>query len=152
MPAPLVVAPGLPSPCSAAALPELEGLYLVKEFVTEAEEASLLAWLDGEVPGWQLRHFNGPAYGMRWGVLTDLRRRTVVAGSPMPPALLALTARMRLVPSSPLFGSFEANEANALKYVRGEGHYLGAHCDDRQLSGEVLGALLLLALSFSPSL
>ena len=38
---------------------------------------------------------------------------------------------------SPLAG-FEANEANALKYIRADGHYLGAHVDDRQLSGEVI--------------
>ena len=31
-----------------------------------------------------------------------------------------------------------ANEANALKYLKSEGCYLGGHVDDRQLSGEVL--------------
>ena len=60
----------------------------------------------------------------------------------MPSVLLALTARMRALGGSvggggPL-AAFEANEANALKYVRSEGHYLGPHVDDRQLSGDII--------------
>ena len=27
--------------------------------------------------------------------------------------------------------TFVASEANAIDYARGEGHYLGSHCDDR---------------------
>ena len=135
---PPIIAPGLPCPCTAVAQPELDGLFLVENFITVGEEEALLRWLDRETPGWKFRDFNGPAYGMRWGVETDLKRRTVAVGSPMPPELLALTSRMRAIQGSPLFNAFEANEANALKYLKGSGHYLGAHCDNRQLSGEVL--------------
>ncbi|EOD19305.1 hypothetical protein EMIHUDRAFT_450175 [Emiliania huxleyi CCMP1516] len=124
--------------CEVRAHAVLRGLFLVHDFVTEEEEAALLQWMDGQQPGWRLRHFNGPALGMRWGATTDLRRRSVTLGAPMPPPLLALTARMRTLPvPSPLAG-FEANEANALRYVRAEGHFLGPHCDDRQLSGDTL--------------
>lgn len=120
--------------------PSLGGLILVEDFVSEGEEASLLRWLDAQKPGWVLRHFNGPALGMRWGVRTDLRLRVLEVGEAMPETLLSLTRRMRSLPlpsPSPL-GGFEANEANALKYVKREGHYLGAHCDDRQ-GGSVKG-------------
>ena len=39
--------------------------------------------------------------------------------------------------------SFRPNEANAIDYRRSEGHFLGANCDDRQMSGEVLCNLCL---------
>ena len=55
----------------------------------------------------------------------------------MPPILLALAARMRALDGVPL-AAFEPNEANALCYRAADGHYLGAHCDDRQLSGDTL--------------
>jgi len=29
--------------------------------------------------------------------------------------------------------TFVASEANAIDYARGEGHYLGSHCDDRYI-------------------
>lgn len=128
----------------------LKGQCLVLDFVSVEEEASLLAWLDSEAePRWVLRDFNGPAYGKRWGVTTDLNRRTVGPPlHPMPPQLLALARRMREALrgaagcTSPI-ANFEPNEANALDYRRDEGHHLKAHCDDRQLSGDTIVNLTL---------
>ena len=130
------------SPPVAFAHPELPGLYLVHDFITPAEEGRLLRWLDAQRPGWVLREFNGPAQLQAWGVRTDLKRRTVELGGPMPLELRCLTARMREVvlasgAPSPLC-AFEANEANGLRYRKAEGHYLGAHVDDRALSGDVI--------------
>ena len=144
------------TPRFATAHPELSGLYLVEEFVSAEEEARLLTWLDAASPGWVLRNFNGPAFGQRWGVTTDLKLRTVSreAGNPMPAVLTQLAARMRGLRLSETLGApaaievgatlpsplsdFYANEANALKYVRADGHYLGGHVDDRQLSGDAI--------------
>ena len=65
----------------------------------------------------------------------------------MPPQLDALAARMQLVAPSAL-GDFWPNEANALDYDRAAGHHIAAHCDDRQLSGEVLVNLSLCGDAF----
>ncbi|KAH8062819.1 alpha-ketoglutarate-dependent dioxygenase alkB-like protein [Aureococcus anophagefferens] len=115
----------------------LAGQYTVANFLSEAEEASLLAFLDGE-PGHPFvrRDFNGPARGKAWGVRTDLKRRTFAEPArAMPDIFAPLVRRMRTIPE---LRSFRPNEANALDYRRSEGHYLGAHCDDRQLSGPIL--------------
>ncbi|KAH8050583.1 alpha-ketoglutarate-dependent dioxygenase alkB-like protein [Aureococcus anophagefferens] len=58
----------------------------------------------------------------------------------MPDIFAPLVRRMRTIPE---LRSFRPNEANALDYRRSEGHYLGAHCDDRQLSGPILVNLCL---------
>jgi alkylated DNA repair dioxygenase AlkB len=55
----------------------------------------------------------------------------------MPPILIALNERMRAAAPS-LLASFTATEANAIDYSKREGHYLGAHVDDRQLSGPLI--------------
>ena len=62
----------------------------------------------------------------------------------MPEQLLQLARRMRsLAPPLPPMANFKPNEANALDYRRAQGHYISAHCDDRQLSGDVLANLSL---------
>ena len=58
----------------------------------------------------------------------------------MPDIFAPLVRRMRTIPE---LRNFRPNEANALDYRRSEGHYLGAHCDDRQLSGPILVNLCL---------
>ena len=141
-----VVVEAAPHGVRAVAHAALGGLHIVEDFVSEAEEVALLAWCDAEQPGWRLRNFNGPALGQKWGAKTDLRLRSVQRGEPLPAALLALCARMRALPSSPL-AHWEANEANALSYTRAEGHHIAAHCDDRQLSGEAIVNLSLSAES-----
>jgi alkylated DNA repair protein alkB family protein 4 len=35
-------------------------------------------------------------------------------------------------------GRWRPNQANAISYTKARGEYLGAHCDDRQLSGRIL--------------
>ena len=67
--------------------------------------------------------------GKAWGVRMNLQKRTVSEPAhPMPPLLLQLAERMRRL--RPL-QAFFPNEANALDYVRDQGHYLGPHVDDR---------------------
>ena len=58
---------------------------------------------------------------------------------PLPPPLLAIANRMTsLAPHLLEGGSWRPNQANAISYTKARGHYLGAHCDDRQLSGLIL--------------
>ena len=87
--------------------------------------------------------FNGPSRGKRWGVITDLRKRTVSpARVPVPPPLAALAQRM--VAAAPtLIPNFKPNGCNAIDYIKAAGHEITAHCDDRQLSGDILANLSL---------
>eukprot|EP00967_Tisochrysis_lutea_P125340 scaffold210619_cov28-Tisochrysis_lutea.AAC.5 len=55
----------------------------------------------------------------------------------MPGMLIALNERMRAAAPDQL-AAFLATEANAIDYRRREGHYLGSHVDDRQLSGPLI--------------
>ena len=65
----------------------IPGLFVFDNFITEQEEAQILAHLDGTdddndpttVLPWKLANFNGPHYGMRWGVHCNLRDRKVSA-------------------------------------------------------------------------
>jgi len=72
---------------------------------------------------------------------TDLRRRTFSEPThAMPDAFLPIIRRMRALDA---LRDFRPNEANAIEYVRSRGDSLGAHCDDRQLSGKILVNLCL---------
>ncbi len=131
------------APILAKAHPRLRGQFTVEDFITADQERELLLWLDAEAPVsaggsgvWELRNFNGPAYGKRWGARTDLRKRVVTAGEPLPAPLADLAARFRDVDQLAAWPG--PNEANALDYRKEEGHFISAPCDDRFLSGDVL--------------
>lgn len=68
--------------------------------------------------------------GKRWGVQTDLARRTVAPEAvPLPAELLAVAQRMR--DTVPQLADFHPNEANAIEYLQDRGDYLLPHVDDR---------------------
>lgn len=123
------------------------GQFVVLDFISEQEEAEILAYLDGDEGCnhcWKLGTFNGPGYRKAWGVRTDLRERCFRPPErEMPGILLPVIARMRTVAGVEAMRCFRPNEANAIDYRRREGHFLGPHCDDRQLSGKVLCNLCL---------
>ena len=92
--------------------------------------------------------------GKRWGAEMDLSKRTVVEGSTaMPPVLAALITRMQQIP---LLQHFQPNEANAIDYRKGLGHWLKPHVDDRSAAvphvmssrHTVLAMHIVVALSF----
>jgi len=122
--------------------PELPGQYVVENFISQDEEATILSFLDSDegcAHAWKLGHFNGPARRKMWGVRTDLKKRTFAEPEyTMPQVLLPVIRRMRTVSGTNVMASFYPNEANAIDYRRHHGHYLGSHCDDRHLSGPVL--------------
>jgi alkylated DNA repair dioxygenase AlkB len=120
---------------------KLGGQWLFEDFVSEAEESELLKTVDkGKPPSWEARSgekANGHHLVKAWGVKPDYYVNTVSpAVHPMPPWLLALAERMR--GGLPLMSRFSPNEANAVKYVRDEGHWLKAHADHRSMSAEVI--------------
>jgi len=122
--------------------PELPGQLQVPDFVSEEEEAALLAMCEREPPAWHSSHVNGTYRGKGWGVVTDLRTRMVSGPKwPLPLPLVALGRRIQAVLGRVAAG-WQVNEANALEYTRGA-HALRPHVDDRQLSGPLIITLSL---------
>jgi alkylated DNA repair dioxygenase AlkB len=99
---------------------------------------------------WQSSHWNSPGAGNEgkaWGANTrsgQTGRPEVARFDPLPAPLLAIADRMATVAPGQLdHGTWRPNQANAISYTKDRGHYLGAHCDDRQLSGLILANLSL---------
>eukprot|EP00892_Ulva_mutabilis_P000853 jgi/Ulvmu1/10769/UM069_0003.1 len=144
-----VIAPTQKRQALAAALPldtpgqsTVPGQFVVTGFVSEAEEAELLSIVDNHTLPWKASRINGPSRGKRWGVQTDLGKRTVAPEAvPMPAMLHMLAQRMRDQISQ--LAEFYPNEANAIEYSRPRGDYLLPHIDDRQLSTGVIVTLSL---------
>eukprot|EP00965_Chrysotila_dentata_P191559 6174601-Pleurochrysis_carterae.AAC.2 len=181
--APLRLAPPLPGlgplHASPPPLPPLsplcstvpfDGLFLLYDIVSAAEEAALIHLIDSARPQWRDAVFNGPKRVKEWGVRTDLRRRVGMEPiTPLPPTLEAVAQRVRdaaavaaaaaasttttsttttittttITAAAASLSSWVPNQANAIEYEASRGHFLGAHCDDRQLSGQVLCTLSL---------
>ncbi|KAK9799745.1 hypothetical protein WJX73_008559 [Symbiochloris irregularis] len=116
----------------------LPGHFLFEEFITEPEEAQVVDLVDRLPPAWHNSNFNGPHRGKAWGVQMDLKRGKVLpAAHELPPLLQTLTERMRA--RIPVLRKFDPTEANAIDYVKAEGHVLRAHVDNRALStGEIV--------------
>lgn len=125
----------------------MPGLFLFENFITEQEEADILAELDGtsaeyrhEFLPWKQSKFNGSNMGKRWGLHCNLRdRRVTTAENPMPHFFHAiLQERLHRVVA---MSGCVPNEANAIDYHRKQGHWLQSHVDDRQLSKEPIANL-----------
>ena len=132
--------------------PELSGLYLIPDFVSAEEEAALLQWVDAAewrsasatAPSaeWHVSHWNAPGAGnegKNWGANTRSAsgRLEATRFEPLPPPLLAVAERMAAVAPAQLEGgTWRPNQANAISYTKAKGHYLGGHCDDRQVSSD----------------
>mmetsp|Transcript_3181 Transcript_3181/g.3942 ORF Transcript_3181/g.3942 Transcript_3181/m.3942 type:complete len:279 (-) Transcript_3181:140-976(-) len=115
------------------------GLYIIESFLSIEEENDLINILDNcQLNPWVLGSFNGPSKGKKWGIRTNLKTREFQEPlHELPKELLNIAARIRTI-SQPSMKDFYPNEANAISYEKAKGHYLGAHCDDRQLSGKIL--------------
>lgn len=125
----------------------IPGLYLFEDFITEQEEAEILAALDGSTDPedflpWKFAGFNGDHFGKRWGVHCNLRdKRVSEAEHPLPRFVESLLKpKLRVIQH---VADFVPNEANAIDYRRDSGHYLASHVDDRQLSREPIANLSL---------
>lgn len=127
----------------------IPGLFLLEDFVTEKEEAEILAQLDGEsnlyahefLP-WKESRFNGTHFGKRWGVHCNLRDKRVDAAEHPLPYFIRQVLLPKLREINQMKGCCP-NEANAIDYRKRSGHYLAAHVDDRKLSLEPIANLSL---------
>ena len=142
----------------------IPGLFIYENFITEEEEAMILAELDGKpisiddhdgnssvlennhLP-WKLANFNGIHYGKRWGVHCNLRDRMVSEPEHPLPWFMQKLLLPRLKRLKPMSGC-NPNEANAIDYRRNLRHYLASHVDDRQLSKEPIANLSLAGSCF----
>eukprot|EP00940_MAST-03C_sp_MAST-3C-sp2_P000941 g941.t1 len=122
--------------CSAH--PDLPGCQLFKNFLSEAEEAELIDAIDQCDPPWKFSSWNGSCDTKTWGVEVDVVARTIgPAKRPIPGFMSSMIDRMCSGDYLQLAG-FRPNECNANSYIKSKGHWLRAHVDDRQLSGELL--------------
>ena len=137
----------LPSPLAAFEIPQVPGLYNFPMFLSAAEEQAILSGLDQDPRHlWRPSEFNGECLSKKWGVVTDLARRTVRPADPsrgefeMPALLQPLVARFAEAqrPWHRLLHNFCPNESNSNDYQAARGHYLADHFDDRFLSGDIL--------------
>ncbi|EKX51400.1 hypothetical protein GUITHDRAFT_150889 [Guillardia theta CCMP2712] len=123
------------------AIRDVPGLFQFPDFITEDEEGLLLQSLDTGNK-WQLSSFNGECMTQRWGVVTDLKRRSVRPCSiergeeDLPSFLRAIIEKW--INRCEVIAQFHPNEANANSYEKHKGHSLAAHFDDRFLSGDIL--------------
>ena len=171
--------PALPPPsssssstsCSSAVFDAFEhelcpGLWLIPNFVSEDEEADIVARLeaDAETP-WHLSSFNGHCLSKCFGLRTQfgagkeeriVRVNDVKKGEhDMPPFLAPYVARLHAAvraiaqrkPLPSILQQFHPNECNVNCYVKADGHFLTPHFDDRYLSGPVLMNLSLCGAS-----
>jgi alkylated DNA repair dioxygenase AlkB len=127
----------------------IPGLFIYEDFITEEEEALILAQLDGtedaqrnEFLPWKPGNFNGTHLGKRWGVHCNLRDRKVGAAENPLPHFIRELLFPKLKQIRPM-DSVIANEANAIDYRRNAGHHLLPHVDDRKLSREPIANLSL---------
>jgi len=126
----------------------LPGCHLFENFLTVEEEKRLVRKLDSCDPKWHISSWNGKCESKTWGLEVDVVKRIVgKVRRPIPKAFKFVIERMTSGEYLPLAG-FVPNECNSNSYKREEGHWLRAHVDDRQLSGELLANISLLSDSY----
>lgn len=122
----------------------LRGHFLIENFITEEEEERIVRFLDDDVVPWKDSSFNGAHQGKRYGVEVNLLKRTVdPAKNPLPKILRDLVIA-RFASAHETLRNFTPNECNAINYRKDLGSELTAHCDDRQLSSDLLVNLSLM--------
>ncbi|GMH54666.1 hypothetical protein TrRE_jg10056 [Triparma retinervis] len=116
----------------------VSGLFIIENFLTEAEETNLVENMMNEThPPFKVGNFNGTHYGKRWGVHCNLRDRKVGAAENLLPEYITALINPKIKAlGHPKLATFTMNEANAIEYRRDKGHNLDHHVDDRVLSKE----------------
>ena len=144
----------------------LPGLWLINEFITEDEEASIVSNLEADETSWHLSSFNGHCLSKSFGVKTQfgpahVEERIVRANDAsrgerdIPPYLIPYIERIKEFIENwskkfkmpMVLNTFRPNECNANSYLKSENHSLTAHYDDRFLSGPILMNLSLVGRS-----
>ena len=128
-----------------AAKVKMSGHFLIENFIDEEEERRIVEFLDGDVTRpWKDSSFNGAHEGKKYGVEANLLKRTVgPAVAPIPKILRELVIA-KFATAHETLKRFTPNECNAISYRKDLGSTLTPHCDDRQLSSDILVNLSLL--------
>ena len=130
---------------------QLPGLHLFENFISLDEEKELIRQIEESQPPFKLSHWNGKHWNKEWG--TEIRfvgaKHTgaiddATQSKHLPQFLQKVLQRFTSGEYLPT-AAFQPNNCNAIKYeVSKNGHYLGAHFDDRRLSGELLANVSML--------
>ena len=130
---------------------QLPGLHLFENFISLDEEKELIRQIEESQPPFKLSHWNGKHWNKEWG--TEIRfvgaKHTgaiddATQSKHLPQFLQKVLQRFTSGEYLPT-AAFQPNNCNAIKYeVSKTGHYLGAHFDDRRLSGELLANVSML--------
>ena len=117
----------------------LSGHFLLENFITEDEERDIVNFIDDDtVNPWKDSSFNGAHEGKRYGVEVNLATRVVERARFAMPAILRRLVIERFARAHETLRNFEPNECNAINYLKSRGSVLLPHCDDRQLSSDIL--------------
>jgi len=121
------------------AMVKLPGHFLIENFIDEDEERRIIEFLDEDVERpWRDSSFNGAHEGKKYGVEPNLLKRIVEpAKVPIPRVLRELVIK-KFADAHPTLKNFSPNECNAINYRKDLGSVLTPHCDDRQLSSDLL--------------
>lgn len=121
------------------AMVKLPGHFLIENFIDEDEERRIVEFLDDDVERpWRDSSFNGAHEGKKYGVEPNLLKRVVEpAKVPIPRVLRELVIK-KFADAHPVLQNFSPNECNAINYRKDLGSVLTPHCDDRQLSSDLL--------------
>ena len=126
----------------------LPGCHVFKNFLSKVEERQLVREIDTCDPKWHVSSWNGKCESKTWGLEVDVVKRVVgKVRRPIPAAFDFMIEKMTSGEYLPLAG-FVPNECNSNSYKTELGHWLRAHVDDRQLSGELLANVSLLSDSY----
>ena len=126
----------------------LPGCHVFKDFISKEEEIRLVGEIDACNPKWHMSNWNGKCDSKTWGLEVDVVKRVVgKVRRPIPEAFRFMIKKMTSGEYLPLAG-FVPNECNSNSYKKEQGHWLRAHVDDRQLSGELLANISLLSDSY----
>lgn len=128
----------------------MAGLFLFHDFITEEEERALVHAVENASPAFKESRWNGLHLGKEWGAKIKYQgsQKTGYMAPDgecrsVPAFIKPFIERMgngSFLPTS----NFVPNQCNAIKYIPSENHVLGAHFDERRLSGEMIANLSLL--------
>ena len=121
------------------AMVKLPGHFLIENFIDEDEESRIVEFLDEDFERpWRDSSFNGAHEGKKYGVEPNLLKRVVEpAKVPIPRVLRELVIN-KFADAHPTLKNFTPNECNAINYRKDLGSVLTPHCDDRQMSSDLL--------------
>ena len=119
---------------------KLPGHYILENFITEDEERRIVDWLDDDIAAgpWRDSSFNGAHQGKKYGVEPNLLKRCVEPARVPMPKILRDVVVAKFAAAHETLKHFTPNECNAINYRKDLGSVLTPHCDDRQLSSDIL--------------